>query len=504
MPPSTPTCGYCGAVLETPARSPEPPRIPIASADVDRILAVVQRRTRAPRPAPRKARGCGCLFAVVLALVIAAGAWFLLLGRPLPIPNGLAPSPWLRMCGSSTLGTSLAPKLALAFLKKSGALDAALSADKDRGRATVTGTIARELESLTVDYSGGSGSAFDGLSSGACDIGLSSRAISAAEASRLSALGDMRSPAAEHVVGMDGIAIIVNPAIAIERLTVGRLAEVFLGGVTDWSRLGASPGTIHPYSRDKSSGTYDTFVQIALGGRDIPTGRAQVLADNDGVTGAVARDALGIGFVGLPFIGKNRPLALQAGEAQPVAPSVFSVASEDYPLSRRLYMYTRPNGARAQVGQFVDFVLSDEGQRTVSDAGFVSLGATTSTAPLPSEAPAALVKALGQARRLSFTFRFRPGTATLDSRALGDVVRLANTMRSSGGQLLLVGFADKTGSDPGNVLLSRQRAQTVAEAVRKASVQPTYVDGFGSALPVASNDTEEGRERNRRVEAWVR
>jgi len=503
IPPNTWACGYCGATLEPPARTPKPPRIPAAGADVARILETVA-RARAARPPAAKTRGCGCLMTLVPILVLVAGGLVFMLGHPLPTPDLLAPAPWIRMCGSSTLGSSLAPRLALAFVKKMGGADAALAVDKNRSQATVTATVASQRISVVVDYSGGSGSAFDGLSNGNCDVGLASRAITAAEASRLSTLGDLRSPAAEHVVGMDGIAVIVNPAIALERLKVERLAEVFLGSITDWSRLGAPPGSIHPYSRDKTSGTYDAFVQGALGGRDIPTGRAQVVADNDAVTSAVARDVLGIGFVGLPFIGKNRPLALQAGDALAVAPSVFSVASEDYPLSRRLYMYTRPSGAPTQVGQFLDFVLSDEGQRTVSDTGFVSLGATTSTSPLPPEAPAPLARALGQARRLSFTFRFRPGTATLDSRGLGDVGRLASTIRTSGGQLLLVGFADKTGSEPANVILSKQRAQSVAEAVRKDSVQPVFIEGFGSTLPVAPNDTEEGRERNRRVEAWVR
>ncbi len=55
-----------------------------------------------------------------------------------------------------------------------------------------------------------------------------------------------------------------------------------------------------------------------------------------------------------------------------------------------------------------------------------------------------------------------------------------------------------------HLTLSRERAQTIAHELETRGVTPAIVDGFGEALPVASNPTDAGRERNRRAEVWLR
>ena len=68
----------------------------------------------------------------------------------------------------------------------------------------------------------------------------------------------------------------------------------------------------------------------------------------------------------------------------------------------------------------------------------------------------------------------------------------------------LFGFADNQGGEPVNAELSKKRAESVAGELRQRGVAPELIAGLGSALPVASNDTPDGRERNRRVEIWIR
>jgi phosphate transport system substrate-binding protein len=70
--------------------------------------------------------------------------------------------------------------------------------------------------------------------------------------------------------------------------------------------------------------------------------------------------------------------------------------------------------------------------------------------------------------------------------------------------VMLLGFADSTGSAGANEALSRNRSTVVAEQFATRGLKPATVTGFGSALPVASNDTEDGRQKNRRVEIWLR
>jgi phosphate transport system substrate-binding protein len=66
-----------------------------------------------------------------------------------------------------------------------------------------------------------------------------------------------------------------------------------------------------------------------------------------------------------------------------------------------------------------------------------------------------------------------------------------------------LGFSDATGDAGRNAVLARQRAQVVADALSVRGLRVSHVDGFGAERPVASNDDESGRLRNRRVEAWI-
>jgi len=66
----------------------------------------------------------------------------------------------------------------------------------------------------------------------------------------------------------------------------------------------------------------------------------------------------------------------------------------------------------------------------------------------------------------------------------------------------VIGHTDSIGSDAYNLELSERRAESVAAYVVRGGVQPEriYIDGRGESEPIASNATDEGRARNRRVE----
>ena len=66
------------------------------------------------------------------------------------------------------------------------------------------------------------------------------------------------------------------------------------------------------------------------------------------------------------------------------------------------------------------------------------------------------------------------------------------------------GYTDNTGNDAINVPLSGNRAKSVADLVSQGVAGNTVTSqGFGSADPIASNDTPDGRAQNRRVEIAV-
>ncbi len=111
------------------------------------------------------------------------------------------------------------------------------------------------------------------------------------------------------------------------------------------------------------------------------------------------------------------------------------------------------------------------------------------------------------AGRLSLDFHFLAGTSQFDENASGDLDRLVELMADPTYQqrnLLLFGFSDSVGGAKKNIALSKDRAKAVADQLQMRGIKPLVVNGFGKDLPIASNDTEDGREKNRRVEVWLR
>lgn len=83
---------------------------------------------------------------------------------------------------------------------------------------------------------------------------------------------------------------------------------------------------------------------------------------------------------------------------------------------------------------------------------------------------------------------------------LGSVALVLKEYKST--MIEVAGHTDSTGSDSYNQMLSQQRAQAVSNVLMNNGVQPVRIDtvGYGETRPIASNNTAEGRQQNRRVE----
>jgi OmpA-OmpF porin, OOP family len=72
-------------------------------------------------------------------------------------------------------------------------------------------------------------------------------------------------------------------------------------------------------------------------------------------------------------------------------------------------------------------------------------------------------------------------------------------------RVVVEGHTDSTGSARGNLRLSQARAESVVDAIVQRGIEKARLTakGFGSSRPIASNDTPEGRDANRRVEISI-
>ncbi len=413
----------------------------------------------------------------------------------------------LRMHGSNTIGAQLAGALAEAFLKRQGAQTvwsiAGPQADEFSVHATIPGDPRPKIVEIQAH---GSATAFPDLAAGKCDVGMASRRIKTEEAAALAKLGDMTSPACEHVLALDGVAVIVNAGNKVTSLSTVQIGNIFTGEITDWQEMGGAPGPVKVLARDDKSGTYDTFKALVLGKRPLVASAVR-LEDSRELSDRVAGDADAIGFIGLPYVRSAKVVAVWEKGSSPLLPNRLTVGTEDYLLSRRLFLYTAASPS-ALVHRFIEFALGGDGQDIVAQNGFVELSVRTESAAASGAGSSSdYASATANSQRLSLNFRFQPGSTELDNRALADLDRVASFLATPGhsrGGLVLCGFADSLGTDQINRDLSLSRATVVADEFRRRGIVPVSVAGFGAANPVASNETEDGRQKNRRVEVWMR
>lgn len=224
---------------------------------------------------------------------------------------------------------------------------------------------------------GGSGTGIAALINGTTDVATASRAMKAAEKAELERRRG--APAVETAVALDGIAVYVHASNPIESLTLDQIKRIFTGEVKNWKEVGGADAPILLYGRENNSGTYAFFKEEVLDDEDFAA-ETQSLPGTAAVVNAVANDPKAIGYGGIAW-GKGIrtvPVRREAGDPA-VEPTMENVTAGTYPISRKLFLYTA--GALAgDVKAFIDFALSEEGQRIAADVGYY---------PLPKPAPAA-------------------------------------------------------------------------------------------------------------------
>jgi phosphate transport system substrate-binding protein len=431
-----------------------------------------------------------------LPLTASAGA--------LPTPES---GPVLRIQGSNTIGAALGPALVEGLMREQGLLKIHSEAPDKANELRVIGETVQGRR-VAVDIAAhGSSTGFTALKTATADLAASSRPIKDSERVDLAHLGDFKSPGAEQVIAIDGLAIILHPQNPLSELNTEQLARIFSGEAKTWEELGGTGGTIHLYARDDQSGTYDTFKELVLSRRGKTlSSAAKRFESSEQLSDAVSLDPQGIGFIGLPYVRQAKAVAIADGQSQAMLPLNSLIATEDYPLSRRLFFYLPPNGKNPWAEALVAFAQSSKGQSIVAANGFIAQTVQAMTVTPNALMPEGYQALSRHAQRLTVNFRFEEGSATLDNKARQDLSRVLDYIKQRdkiNRQVTLVGFGDAK-SDPARAdLLSKLRAMAVRRELVKSGVVFREIRGFGAEMPVAANSADEGRIKNRRVEVWV-
>jgi phosphate transport system substrate-binding protein len=194
-------------------------------------------------------------------------------------------------------------------------------------------------------------------------------------------------------VAMDGVAVAVNPKLNITGLTIDQLKSIYSGKITNWKQLGGPNLAIKPYSPPRNNdGTVELFEKNIMSGKSFGS-NVKILPTTAQALKKLVDDPAGIYYAYASEVVqqcnvKSLPLGREPGKFVPpyqeplVPPSQCSgkhnqlnqaaFENDQYPITSLLYVIVKQNRQIDQkVGQaYAQFILSNQGQELVNQAGF--------------------------------------------------------------------------------------------------------------------------------------
>ena len=217
---------------------------------------------------------------------------------------------------------------------------------------------------------GGTGVGITALLDGTTDIAMASRDLKTEEKLKFA---EAKKEIEKVTIAFDALAVIVNPANKVGQLTREQLEKIYTGQIKNWKEVGGEDAKIVAYSRESSSGTYEFFKEEVMDKKNYASDILSMPATG-AIVQAVGQTKGAIGYVGLAYETKEvKQLSVSYDQGKTfVAPSVASAKDKSYPISRPLfYLFDKANAAKVKV--VVDYALSPEGQKNVSEVGYVPL-----------------------------------------------------------------------------------------------------------------------------------
>lgn len=250
------------------------------------------------------------------------------------------------------------------------------NAQKIKGSDTMLPLSQKEAESFmkanpskTVTVTGGgSGVGISALLEGTTDIAQLSRKIKFDEKQKLEKKG---KAVKEVIAAYDALAVVIHPSNKVTKLTREQMEGIFTGKITNWKEVGGDNLKIIPYSRETSSGTYEFFKESVLKNKNYMNGIMSMPATG-AIIQSVSQTKGAIGYVGLAYLNKEvKAIHVSYDQGNKyIEPTVSNAKNKSYPIVRPLYYYYLTSDANKVKG-FMDFVLSTQGQKIVSEIGYI-------------------------------------------------------------------------------------------------------------------------------------
>lgn len=211
---------------------------------------------------------------------------------------------------------------------------------------------------------GGSSSGINSLINNEVDIAIASRSLKAEEAKVLAEY--YGSLGMYYLIAKDALSIYINKDNPVQNFSIDQLNKIFTCQITNWKELGGENKPIQPVIRTPNSGTHLYFQEHILEGSQYCES-AVVLPTTESVIEYIDDNENAIGYGGIGYKDDIIHAKIDGVEA-----SEQTARNDKYPITRYLHFFTSrtPKGA---VKDFIDWVLTPEGQKIVKQTGFIPL-----------------------------------------------------------------------------------------------------------------------------------
>ena len=211
------------------------------------------------------------------------------------------------------------------------------------------------IEVQQIGSSAGIKNAIDGTS----QIGMASRDLKDEEKSELK----------EYQIAIDGIAVITNSANKVKDLTLEQVKDIYKGKITNWKEVGGNDAPIVVVSREDGSGTRDGFQENVGFESEELTKDAQISDGSGNIKSIVEGNENAIGYISFGYVDEN----VNALTIDGVELNAENVKNDSYAIARPFLFVNKEDVITEQGKNFIDFILSEEGQNVVEENGFISV-----------------------------------------------------------------------------------------------------------------------------------
>lgn len=236
------------------------------------------------------------------------------------------------------------------------------------GSTSVGPLIEKEAESfkksnsdinVEVNQLGSSAGIKDAIN-GTVQVGMSSRDLKEEE---------KNAGLKEVEIAYDGISVITNKANAVNNLTIAQIKDIYTGKITNWKDVGGKDAPIVVVSREDGSGTRDAFQEIVGYKSEELTKEAQIGDGSGNIKSTVTTNENAIGFISFEYIDDS----INSLNVDSIEPNAKNVLDGKYKISRPFLLVYKEEKETEQSKKFIDFILSEEGQKIVKENGLIKI-----------------------------------------------------------------------------------------------------------------------------------